>query len=134
MRRFQMATSWPQADAGTLPDSTVYEVVICPGPDATAAAILADHPGAEPGTAHSAFFPDPVGEHDGTFYFGGPPQLAILVHEAGHAAIDTFVRRGLPIPDGDDDMTDAEEAFVHFLGMLVDELASHVIADRPLPR
>ena len=31
-------------------------------------------------------------------------------------------------------MTDAEEAFVHFLGMLVDELASHVIADRPLPR
>ena len=57
--------------------------------------------------------------------------LTVVVHEVGHATIDTFIRNGLPIPDGDDDMADAEEAFVHFLGMLSELLAEVAKGDHP---
>ena len=120
-RRLTMTTTWPQADAGTLPEHTTYTVTLCP--DGTVgAAITADHPDTDTAPAHSAFFPDPTGNTDGTFYFTTPTRLAVIVHEVGHATIDTFIRHGLPIPDGDDDMADAEEAFVHFIGMLSEQL------------
>lgn len=115
-RHLTLDTTWPQADAGALPDHTTYTVVLCPD-ETVGDTIAADHPDTD-GDAHSAFFADPTGDTDGTFYLTTPTRLAVVVHEAGHATIDTFIRHGLPIPDGDDDTAGAEEAFVHFLGML----------------
>ena len=128
-RRLTLNTTWPQADAGTLPNHTTYTVVLCPE-ETVGAAIAVDHPDTV-ADAHSAFFADPTGDTDGTFYFTTPTPLTVVVHEVGHATIDTFIRNGLPIPDGDDDMADAEEAFVHFLGMLSELLAEVAKGDHP---
>lgn len=52
------------------------------------------------------------------------PNLTVIVHEAAHAIIGVFHRRGLPIPSRDSDDTSAEEMFVHTLGLLVQEIVN----------
>lgn len=78
-----------------------------------------------PDDAHAASFTfnDPDEDDDGQIYLPLDPSLAVIVHEAAHALVGLYHRRRLTIPTRDSD-PDQEEAFVHTLGVLVEEIVN----------
>lgn len=87
------------------------------------AAMRADGHGCPDDAYAGSFTYDQDAEDDGAIYFPHDPSLTVIVHEAAHAIIGVFHRRGLPVPTRDSDADD-EEVFVHTLGLLVQEIVN----------